>query len=249
MIEIKTHAEIERMRESALVCAECMDRVLDAVKPGITTKELDEIAEKLIAKAGGEASFKNYRGYPASMCTSVNSEVVHGIPSRKTVLAEGDILSVDLGVKLKGYHSDMARTVPVGTISAQAQKLIEITEKSFFAGVENAQKGNRLNDISQSVEFTARAAGFSIVRDLVGHGIGRNLHEAPDIPNFSQPQRGPLLKTGMVLAIEPMVNIGGYKVFWLDDGWTVKTSDGSLSAHYENTVAITDEGPFILTIP
>lgn len=249
MIEIKTHAEIERMRESALISAECMDRVLDAVKPGVTTKELDEIAEKLIAKAGGEASFKNYRGYPASICTSVNSEVVHGIPSSKTVLAEGDILSVDLGVKLKGYHSDMARTVPVGTISPQAQKLIEIAEKSFFAGVENARKGNRLYDISQSVEFAARAAGFSVVRDLIGHGIGRNLHEAPDIPNFSQPQRGPMLKTGMVLAIEPMVNIGGYKVYWLDDGWTVKTSDGSLSAHYENTVAITDEGPFILTIP
>ncbi len=249
MVEIKTHAEIERMRESALVSAECMDRVLAAAKPGVTTKELDEIAEKLITKAGGEPSFKNYRGYPASVCTSINSEVVHGIPSSKTVLMEGDILSVDLGVKLKGYHSDMARTVPVGKISSQAQKLIEVTEKSFFAGVENAKTGNRLNDISQSVEFTVRAAGFSVVRDLVGHGVGRNLHEAPDIPNFSQPRRGPVLKAGMVLAIEPMVNIGGHKVYWLDDGWTVKTTDGSLSAHYENTVAITDNGPYILTIP
>ena len=249
MVEIKTHAEIDRMRESALICARCMDEVLFAAKPGVTTRKLDDIAEKLITKAGGEPSFKNYRGYPASICTSVNSEVVHGIPSSKTVLEEGDILSVDLGVKYKGYHSDMARTVPVGKITAEAQRLIEVTEKSFFAGVENARKGNRLNDISQSVEFSVRAAGFSIVRDLVGHGIGRNLHEAPDIPNFSQPMRGPVLKPGMVLAIEPMVNIGGYKVYWLDDGWTVKTCDGSLSAHYENTVAITDDGPFILTIP
>jgi methionyl aminopeptidase len=247
MVEIKTHAEIERMRESGIVCAECMAEVLTAAKPGITTKELDTIAEKKIRKAGGEPSFKNYRGFPASICTSVNSEVVHGIPGNK-VLEDGDILSIDLGVKLRGYHSDMARTVPIGKITADAKKLIEVTEKSFFAGIENAKNGNRLNDISQSIEFTVRASGFSVVRDLVGHGIGRDLHEQPDIPNFSTARRGPVLKNGMVLAIEPMVNIGASNVIWLDDGWTVKTADNTLSAHYENTIAITDDGPYILTM-
>jgi methionyl aminopeptidase len=173
--------------------------------------------------------------------------VVHGIPGSR-VLLEGDILSIDLGVKLRGYHSDMARTVPVGKITPAAQRLIEVTEKSFFAGIENARKGNRLNDVSQSVEFTVRAAGYTVVRELVGHGIGRELHEPPDIPNFSNSRRGPVLKPGMTLAIEPMVNIGKPEVIWLPDGWTVETADGSLSAHYENTVAITDGEPFVLTM-
>ena len=235
------------MRDSAVVCARCMDLVLAAAGPGVTTRELDAIAEQQIRRAGGEPSFKNYRGYPASLCASVNSEVVHGIPGSR-VLAEGDILSIDLGVKLKGYHSDMARTVPIGKISAEAQRLIDVTEKSFFAGIQNAKKGNRLNDISQAIEFTVRAAGYTVVRDLVGHGIGRQLHEPPDVPNFSLPRRGPVLKSGMVIAVEPMVNMGEAKVVWLDDGWTVITADGSLSAHYENTIAITDDGPFILTI-
>lgn len=235
------------MRDSAVVCARCMDLVLAAAGPGVTTRELDAIAEQQIRRAGGEPSFKNYRGYPASLCASVNSEVVHGIPGSR-MLAEGDILSIDLGVKLKGYHSDMARTVPIGKISAEAQRLIDVTEQSFFAGIQNAKKGNRLNDISQAIEFTVRAAGYTVVRDLVGHGIGRQLHEPPDVPNFSLPRRGPVLKSGMVIAVEPMVNMGEAKVVWLDDGWTVITADGSLSAHYENTIAITDDGPFILTI-
>lgn len=235
------------MRESGMVAAACMAELLEAVRPGVTTKELDSLAEKNIRKAGGEPSFLNYRGYPASICTSVNSQVVHGIPGNR-VLEEGDILSIDLGVKLKGYHSDMARTVPVGRISKEAQRLIEVTEKSFFAGIENAKKGNRLNDVSQSVEFTVRAAGYSVVRELVGHGIGHELHEQPDIPNFSTPRRGPVLKPGMTLAIEPMVNAGRAAVIWLPDGWTVQTADGSLSAHYENTIAITEDGPAILTM-
>ena len=235
------------MRESGLVAAACMAEVLCAVRPGVTTKELDNIAEKIIRSAGGEPSFLNYRGYPASICTSVNNQVVHGIPGQR-VLTEGDILSIDLGVKLKGYHSDMARTVPVGKISPAAQRLIEITEKSFFTGIENARKGNRLNDVSQSIEFIVRAAGYSVVRELVGHGIGRGLHEQPDIPNFSSPRRGPVLKPGMTLAIEPMVNAGNAAVKWLPDGWTVETADGSLSAHYENTIAITEDGPAILTM-
>ena len=233
--------------ESGVVAAGCMDAVIKAVRPGVTTKQLDAIAEELIRAAGGEPSFKNYRGYPASICTSVNSQVVHGIPGSR-VLLEGDILSIDLGVKLKGYHSDMARTVPVGKITPEAQRLIEITEKSFFNGIEKARKGNRLNDISQNVEYTVRAAGYSVVRELVGHGIGRNLHEQPDIPNFSSARRGPVLKPGMTLAVEPMVNIGKAAVNWLPDGWTVETADGTLSSHYENTIAITEDGPFILTM-
>ena len=247
MVEIKTHAEIERMRDSGIVCAECMEMVLAAVKPGVTTQELDQIAEKQIRKIGGDPSFKNYRGYPASICTSVNCEVVHGIPGNRTLM-EGDILSIDMGIKLRGYHSDMARTVPVGKVSNAALRLIDVTEKSFFAGIAKAYSGNRLNDVSQTIEFTARAAGFTVVRELVGHGIGRELHEFPDIPNFSTPRRGPVLKSGMVLAIEPMVNIGRAEVIWLDDGWTVITADKSLSAHYENTIAITDGEPFILTM-
>ncbi len=235
------------MRESGVAAAECMNEVMQAVRPGVTTRELDKMAEEKIRKAGGEPSFKNYRGYPASICTSVNNQVVHGIPGSR-VLLEGDILSIDLGVKLRGYHSDMARTVPVGKITPAAQRLIEVTEKSFFAGIENARKGNRLNDVSQSVEFTVRAAGYTVVRELVGHGIGRELHEPPDIPNFSNSRRGPVLKPGMTLAIEPMVNIGKPEVIWLPDGWTVETADGSLSAHYENTVAITDGEPFVLTM-
>lgn len=247
MVELKTSVEIQRMRESGAVCAQCMAKLLEAVRPGVTTKELDDMAFEQIHKAGGEPSFLNYRGYPASICASVNSQVVHGIPGQR-VLAEGDILSIDLGVRLKGYHSDMARTVPVGAVSPAAKRLIEVTEKSFFAGIENAKKGNRLNDISQSIEFTVRAAGYSVVRELVGHGIGRELHEQPDIPNFATARRGPVLKPGMTLAVEPMVNIGKPAVIWLPDGWTVQTADGSLSAHYENTIAITEDGPDILTM-
>jgi methionyl aminopeptidase len=247
MVELKTAAEIERMRESGVIAAECMAEILKAVRPGVTTRELDIMAEENIRKAGGEPSFKHYRGYPASICTSVNNQVVHGIPGPR-VLGEGDILSIDLGVKRRGYHSDMARTVPVGAISPEAKRLIDVTEKSFFTGIENAKKGNRLNDISQSIEFTVRAAGYSVVRELVGHGIGRELHEAPDIPNFSTPRRGPVLKPGMTLAVEPMVNFGKSAVIWLPDGWTVETADGGLSAHYENTIAITEDGPVILTM-
>lgn len=247
MIELKTNVELSRMRDSGLVAAECMSELLAAARPGVTTGELDAMAFEKIRKAGGEPSFLNYRGFPASICTSVNGQVVHGIPGSR-VLKEGDILSIDLGVKLKGYHSDMARTVPVGTVTPEAKRLIEVTEKSFFEGIKHAKKGNHLNDISQSIEIAVQSAGYSVVRELVGHGIGRDLHEQPDIPNFAAARRGPVLKPGMTLAIEPMVNAGEAAVQWLDDGWTVETADGSLSAHYENTVAITREGPFILTM-
>lgn len=246
MIEIKTRDEIERMREAGRLCALCMEEILKAVEPGVTTWDLDKIAYDYTVKAGGFPSFKNYRGFPGSICASVNDEVVHGIPGARK-LNEGDIISIDMGVLLHGYHSDMARTVGVGKISESAKKLIETTKNSFFAGMENAKEGNRLNDVSSNIEFVVRAAGYGIVKELVGHGIGRNLHEEPDIPNFSIRRRGPRLRKGMVLAIEPMVNIGSGDVIWMDDGWTVKTSDGSLSAHYENTVAITSNGPEILT--
>lgn len=246
MIELKTTEEIKRMREAGAVCAACMTEVLKAVEAGITTGELDRIAFDFIKKHHGEPSFLNYHGYPKSICASVNDVVVHGIPG-KLKLKDGDIISIDMGVKLHGYHSDMARTVPVGKIPSETQRLIDVTKQSFFDGLECAVIGNHLNDVSQRIEFTIRAGGFSAVRDLVGHGIGREMHEAPDVPNFSSPRRGPRLKEGLVLAIEPMVNMGGCEVYQAEDGWTIHTDDGSLSAHYENTVAITKDGPQILT--
>lgn len=249
MIVIKTPQEIELMRESGKIAARCMMELGAHVKPGITTKELDILAEEYIERAGATPSFRNYRGFPGSICTSVNDEVVHGIPSRTKMLKDGDIISIDLGAFYKGYHSDMARTFPVGEISLAAKKLIQITKESFYAGMEQACEGNRLNDIGSHVEKLVVENGYSVVRDLVGHGIGKKLHEEPDVPNFSVRGANPRLRVGMVLAIEPMVNVGEARVMFMDDGWLVKTADGRLSAHYENTVAITEKGPQILTMP
>lgn len=218
------------------------------IKPGISTWDIDALGEKLIRSYDCIPNFLNYNGYPASICVSVNDEVVHGIPTKTRILQEGDIVSLDAGLIYKGYHSDAARTYPVGQISEEAKQLIEVTKQSFFEGVKYAKAGYHLNDISAAIEDYCTGFGYGVVRDLVGHGIGTSLHEEPQIPNFRQWRRGIKLRPGMTLAIEPMINAGDYAVEWLDDEWTVVTLDGSLSAHYENTVLITDGEPEILTI-
>lgn len=246
MVILKLPEEIERARASSQIVAEVLNKLRDKVKPGVTTGELDKFAELMAEKRGAIPAFKGYRGYPNSLCTSVNEEVVHGMPSTR-VLKEGDIVGLDFGVYYKGFFGDAAITLPVGKISPVALKLIEVTEQSLYAGIEQAQEGNRLGDISGSVQQIVEAAGFSIVRDFVGHGIGRNLHEEPQIPNYGKRGRGIELKSGMILAIEPMVNQGGFKVKILQDCWTVVTEDGRLSAHFEHSIAITDNGPDILS--
>lgn len=248
MIIIKTDREIELMRRAGRLVVEALLEIKNAVKPGITTRELDRIAEKYIIKHNAKPSFKGYYGFPASICTSVNEEVVHGIPSKNKVLREGDIISVDCGAILDGYHGDAARTFAVGKVSPEAEKLIEVTKESFFKGIEKAVLGNRLTDISAAVQEYVEGFGFSVVRDYVGHGIGSNMHEEPEIPNYGRPGRGPKLVKGMALAIEPMVNMGRYNVKTQSNNWTVVTMDGSLSAHYENTIAILENGPEILTL-
>lgn len=248
MIIIKNKQEIEYMRSAGKVVAETLAKIEEAVKPGITTMELDKIAEDYITKCGAKPSFKGYYGFPGSVCASVNNEVVHGIPSDKVVLEEGDIISIDCGAILNGYHGDAARTLPVGKINKEIQNLIDVTKESFFKGVEKAIVGNRLTDISFAVQQYVEQFGYSVVRDYVGHGIGRDMHEDPEVPNFGRPGRGPKLVEGMALAIEPMVNIGGYHVDVEENQWTVVTRDNSLSAHYENTVAILEGGPEILTL-
>lgn len=248
MIIIKNKQQIEYMRLAGKVVGETLAKVEETVKPGITTMELDRIAEEYILKCGGKPSFKGYYDFPASICTSVNNEVVHGIPSDKVVLEEGDIISIDCGAILNGYHGDAARTLPVGKISEEAQKLIDVTKESFFKGAEKAIVGNRLTDISFDVQQYVEQRGYSVVRDYVGHGIGRDMHEDPEVPNFGRPGRGIKLTEGMVLAIEPMVNIGNYHVDVEENQWTVVTRDNSLSAHYENTVAILENGFEILTL-
>jgi len=248
MIIIKTDHEIEYMRKSGKIVGETLAMLQEVIKPGITTAELDIIAEEYINKCGATPSFKGYYGFPASLCTSINSEVVHGIPSKKVVLKEGDIISVDCGAILNGFHGDAARTFPVGEVSTEARKLIQVTKESFFKGAEKAVMGNRLTDISSAIQQYAEAFGYSMVRDYVGHGIGQKMHEDPEVPNFGRPNRGPKLVKGMVLAIEPMVNLGDYHVKVMPNDWTVVTVDGSLSCHYENTVAITENGPEILTL-
>lgn len=247
MIIIKTDMEIEYMRRAGKLVGETLARLEEVVKPGITTAEIDRIAEEFILKNNAKPSFKGYQGFPASICASVNEEVVHGFPSNR-VLQEGDIISVDCGAILNGYQGDAARTIAVGKVSDDAQKLIDVTKESFFKGVEHAKVGNRLTDISSAVQVYVESFGYSVVRDFVGHGIGRDMHEDPEVPNFGRPGRGPKLSHGMVLAIEPMVNIGKYYVRVKPNGWTVVTEDGSLSAHYENTVAILNNGPEILTL-
>ena len=247
-VTIKSDREIELMREAGRILAAVHQQLGKEIKPGMSTKDVDRLGEEMIRSYGCEPSFLNYCGYPASICVSVNEEVVHGIPSDDRILQDGDIVSLDAGVIYKGYHSDAARTVGVGEISEEARLLIERTRLSFFAGIKNAVAGKRLYDISGAIEQFAHQFGYGVVYDLVGHGIGTHLHEDPDIPNFIQKKRGIKLAAGMTLAVEPMINIGTYKVCWLDDDWTVVTYDGSLSAHYENTILITEEGCEILSI-
>ena len=247
-VSIKSAREIASMRESGRILAEVHERLKEEIKPGISTYEIDQIGEKMIRSYGCTPSFLNYNGYPASICVSVNDEVVHGIPNKKRILKEGDIVSLDAGVIWKGYHSDAARTHGVGEISKEAQNLIDATRQSFYEGIKMAVSGNHLNDISKAVDSYISSFGYGIVRDLVGHGVGANLHEDPQIPNFAQRRRGTKLRAGMTLAVEPMINMGGWQVEWLEDDWTVVTKDGSLSAHYENTILITDGEPEILTI-
>lgn len=247
MIIIKNHDEIAIMKKAGRIVGETLLLLEEEVKTGMTTADLDRIAEEFITKHGAKPSFKGLYGFPSSLCISVNEHVVHGFPG-EYVLKEGDIVSVDCGAFFDGFHGDAARTFPVGNISADAQKLIDITRESFFEGIKFAREGNKLTDISHEIQSYVEAAGFSVVRDFVGHGIGRKVHEDPNVPNFGKSGKGPKLLEGMVLAIEPMVNAGTHKVKTLKNGWTVVTADSSLSAHYENTVAILSDGPEILTL-
>lgn len=248
MVTIKSHREIELMRKAGKLLAQTHEELAKAIKPGMSTWQIDKLGEEIIRSFGCIPSFLNYNGFPASICVSLNDEVVHGIPRKDCIVQEGDIISLDAGLIYEGYHSDAARTVGVGQISDEAAKLIEVTKQSFFEGIKYAKAGNHLHDISNAIGDYCEGFGYGVVRDLVGHGIGKNLHEDPQIPNFRQRRRGIKLQAGMTLAIEPMINIGTYDVCWLDDDWTVVTEDGSLSAHYENTILITDGEPEILTI-
>ena len=247
-VTIKSKKEIELMREAGKMLEEVHNKLADFVKPGISTLEIDQFGEKAIRDLGCVPNFLNYNGYPASICVSVNDEVVHGIPSKDRILQDGDIVSLDAGLIHEGYHSDAARTHAVGNISEEAKRLIEVTKQSFFEGIKLAVLGNHLFDISEAIQKYVESNGYSVVRDLVGHGIGTHLHEDPQIPNFKQRRKGMKLRPGMTLAIEPMVNEGSYDVVWLDDDWTVVTEDGSLAAHYENTIVITEDGCEILTL-
>jgi methionyl aminopeptidase len=246
-VTIKTAREIELMREAGRLLEIVHNQLGEFIKPGITTLDIDRLGEKLIRNLGCTPNFLHYNGYPASICVSVNDEVVHGIPSKKRILREGDIVSLDAGLIYKGYHSDAARTHAVGEISPEAQKLIDVTRQSFFEGIKMAKAGNHLYDISAAIGNYAESFGYGVVRDLVGHGIGTSLHEDPQIPNFAQKRRGIRLVPGMTLAIEPMITMGRPEVCWLDDDWTVVTEDESLAAHYENTILITEGEPEILT--
>jgi len=247
-VSIKSTREIELMREAGRLLEITHKEMEKALKPGMSTMDINKIGEEVIRSFGCIPSFLNYNGYPASICVSVNDEVVHGIPSKNRIIQEGDIVSLDAGLIYKGYHSDAARTHAVGEVSAEAKKLMEVTKQSFFEGIKYAKAGNHLNDISSAIGAYAESFGYGVVRDLVGHGIGTHLHEDPQIPNFAQRRRGIKLVPGMTLAIEPMINAGTWRVCWLDDDWTVVTEDGALAAHYENTILITDGEPEILTL-
>lgn len=247
-VSIKSDREIELMRDAGKILAEVHARLGEAIEPGLSTLDIDRLGEKLIRSYGCVPNFLNYNGYPASICVSVNDEVVHGIPHSNRILKNGDIVSLDAGLIYKGYHSDAARTHAVGTISKEAEKLIEVTKQSFFEGIKMAKSGNHLYDISKTIDQYVSVFGYGIVRDLVGHGIGTKLHEEPQIPNFAQRRKGIRLQAGMTLAVEPMINMGDWEVEWLEDDWTVVTADGSLSAHYENTILVTDGEPEILTL-
>lgn len=247
-VTIKSEREIELMRISCKLLEEVHDELGRMIKPGISTWDINKAGEELIRERGGIPNFLNYNGYPASICTSVNDEVVHGIPNKHRILEEGDIISLDAGLIYKGYHSDAARTYGVGKISEDCQKLIDVTRQAFFEGIKMAKAGNHLYDISNAIDDFIKPYGYGIVRDLVGHGIGTALHEDPQIPNFRQMRRGLKLRPGMTLAVEPMINMGTYEVEWLDDDWTVVAEDGLPSAHYENTILITEGEPEILTL-
>lgn len=246
MIVRKSEAELETMAAAGRVLAECIDELVAAVKPGILTRDLDAMAERFIIAHGGSPTFKGYRGYPGSICASPNDMVVHGIPGKYKV-RDGDFLSIDVGVTLDGFIADSAVTVAVGEVSEEAQQLLRTTRASLEAGILQCRVGNRLGDISHAVQTVVEAEGFNVVRSLVGHGVGRQMHEDPQIPNYGEPNHGPRLEAGMVFAIEPMVNMGTYDVFVAPDGWAIHSADGSLSAHFEHTVAVTKNGPWVLT--
>lgn len=253
MIELKSPREIATMRRANLIVAEVLDELARAARPGVTTQELDRIADELTRKRGGRPAFKGYavgeRVFPSSLCISINDEVVHGIPSRGRVLEDGDIVSLDFGVFFEGYYGDAARTVGVGRIDAEAEKLLAVTEGALWVGIAEARPGRRLGDLSAAIQEHVEKEGFSVVRDFVGHGIGKRLHEEPQVPNYGVRDRGVRLREGMVLAIEPMVNAGGPDVRIKPDGWTAVTQDGRRSAHFEHSVAITDNGPYVLSRP
>lgn len=248
MIVLKTSRELGIMKEACSIAAGALQTVGNAVVEGITTAELDALAEKYIRSRGGEPNFKNYNGFPSTACISINNEVIHGIPSKTRKICAGDIVSVDLGAKFQGYHGDNAATFACGDVSPEAKRLMNVTKDALYEGIKAARAGSRIGDISNAVQRTVEAAGFSVVRQYVGHGIGTQLHEAPEVPNFGTAGRGIRLLPGMTLAIEPMVNIGSYDVKVLPDGWTVITKDGSLSAHFEHTIVVTPDGPKIMTM-
>ncbi len=247
MIVLKSRTEIDTMRAAGRIVFAVLDELTKHVRSGISTFELDRIAEEFIRGKGGIPSFKGLYGFPATLCTSINEEIVHGIPSRKRVLSEGNVFTADVGVQLDGIHADSARTYAVGEISPEATRLLKVTEESLYAGIKEARAGNHVGDIGHAVQNVAEGAGFGVVRELVGHGIGRTFHEEPQVPNYGRPKRGPVLKVGMTIAIEPMITAGDPATRTLDDKWTVVTLDGSLSAHFEHTVAITESGAVILT--
>ncbi len=247
-VTIKSKREIEIMREAGKILADVYEELIEQVKPGMSTYEIDQIGEKLIRKHGCIPECKGYEGYPAAFCVSVNDVVVHGIPRKDVIVQEGDIVSLDTVLSYKGYMADAARTIAIGEISKEAQQLLDVTKQCFFEGLKYAKAGNHLNDISTAIGQYAEKFGYGVVRDLVGHGIGKDMHEDPQIPNFPQKRRGIKLQPGMTLCIEPMINAGDWRVAFMDDEWTVVTDDGSLAAHYENTVLITDGEPEILTL-
>ncbi|NLI82554.1 MAG: type I methionyl aminopeptidase [Deltaproteobacteria bacterium] len=249
MIVLRSQREIERIRKACLIVAEVLERLREEIRPGVTTWELNLLSEGLAEKRGAKPAFKGYHGFPFALCTSVNEEVVHGMPSRKRHLKEGDIISIDFGVVCDGYYGDAAVTVPVGRIDEEAQRLCSVTEESLYEGIRQAVVGNRLSDISHAIQEHAERNRFSVVREFVGHGIGQQLHESPQIPNYGPPGKGVKLKEGMVLAIEPMINQGGPEVEILEDQWTAVTVDRKLSAHFEHTIAVTRNGPDVLTRP
>lgn len=244
---LKSPDQIAKMRKAGRVVAEMLDACAAAARPGVTTADLDEVARQVLAKRGAKSNFLGYHGYPAVICTSPNNVIVHGIPGGYR-LRDGDIISIDCGAIIEGWHGDAARTIPVGDISEEARKLLRVTEESLWAGIEHVRQGSRLSDIGHAVQTVAEGAGFSIVREYVGHGIGRAMHEEPQVPNYGDPGKGIKLKVGHVLAVEPMVNLGGPDTQLSDDGWTVMTADGTWSAHFEHSIAVTEDGPEVLTV-